>query len=141
MRSLVFLVLFTSQAHAWVFTPGLVCRLEHETASARMELTYDPAAPLYTVTLTTPAVLPAAPIFSMRFMGAAGRAISTDRHKVSPDGKSVTAADRGFGNVLDGLQFNDVVEAVIGRTTLTFPLEGASGPVAQFRACEVATGV
>lgn len=123
------------QAQAWTFTPGLICRLSHETAEARIALTYDPRVPLYSVTVSRAAALPQTEVFSMQFLGPQGRIIATDRHGFSADGTSVTAEDSGFGNVLDGLQFNWRAEAILGDTTIAFPLEGASGPVADFRRC------
>ncbi len=135
------LTLLPLQAQAWTFTPGLICRLSHETPSARIELTYDPAKPLYSVTISRDAALPPAAVFSMRFIGPAGRVIATDRHSFSQDGAAVTATDSGFGNVLDGLQFNTRAEAVLGDTVMAFPLDGAAEPVAAFRACEAAAGV
>ena len=137
---LLLLALLPAQAQAWTFTPGLICRLTHETQDARIELTYDPAIPLYSVTVTAPQPLAEEPVFSMRFIGPRGGMISTPRHTFNADGTAVTAEDSGFGNVLDGLQFNDTAEAVLGSTTLTFPLQGAAEPVAAFRACDVAAG-
>jgi hypothetical protein len=133
-------LLLTGQAQAWTFTPGLICRLSHETAEAKIELTYDPAKPLYSLTISRADPLPKVEPFVMRFNGPAGRVISTDRHSFSNDTTAVTAQDRGFGNVLDGLQFNDTAEAILGSTTLTFALKGAAEPVAAFRACDVAAG-
>ena len=140
MRLILLLALLPLQAQAWTFTPGLICRLTHETPQARIELTYDPAAPLYSITVTTQNPLPRSQVVSMTFVGPSGRTISTDRHTYSPDGRSGTAQDTGFGNVLDGLQFNQTAQAIIGGTTLTFALEGAAEPTAKFRACEVSAG-
>jgi hypothetical protein len=137
---LAFLLSLPLQAQAWTFTPGLICRLFHETPTAQIELTYDPSLPLYSVTVSRSDPLPEERFFSMRFVGPAGRVISTDRHSFSADGTAVTAEDSGFGNVLDGLQFNDTAEAILGDTTLTFPLQDAAEPVAQFRACAPAAG-
>ncbi len=135
MRYVFLFALLPLQAHAWTFTPGAICQLSHETAEARIALTYDPAKPLYSVTVSRADPLPEVEPFVMRFIGPAGRVISTDRHSFSADGTSVTAQDSGFGNVLDGLQFNTVAEAILGDTTIAFPLEGAAEPVAKFREC------
>ena len=134
-------LLNTGQAQAWTFTPGLICELEHETPNAKIALTFDPAKPLYSVTISRPNALPQTQFFSMRFIGPAGRMISTDRHSFNDDKTAVTAEDSGFGNVLDGLQFNDIAEAILGDTTIRFPLAGAAGPVAKFRACKPSAGV
>lgn len=106
MRLILLLILLPLQAQAWTFTPGLTCLLTHETSQAQIELTYDPAAPLYSITVTTQNPLPRSEIVSMTFIGPAGRTISTNQHSYGSDGRSVTAQDTGFGNVLDGLQFN-----------------------------------
>ncbi|MEM9434697.1 MAG: hypothetical protein AAGA12_12315 [Pseudomonadota bacterium] len=137
---LFFLALLPLPAHAWTFTPGLVCTLIHETSEARIELTYDPSEPLYSVTISRDRVLPKEPFFSMRFVGPAGRMISTPRHSYNESSTAVTAEDSGFGNVLDGLQFNQIAEAILGDTVISFPLAGASEPVARFRACDVSAG-
>jgi hypothetical protein len=61
--------------------------------------------------------------------------ITTDRHVLSDGGTSLTVTDRGFGNVLDGLQFNNVATALLGNTAVVIPLANAAEPVARFRAC------
>ena len=136
MRFTLLFLLLPLQAQAWTFTPGLICRLSHETPDARIELTFDPSAPLYSVTISRDAALPRVEPFVMRFIGSAGRVISTNRHSFTADATAVTAQDSGFGNVLDGLQFNDTAEAILGTTTLHFSLDGAAEPTAAFRACE-----
>lgn len=135
MRFFLLFLLLPLPAQAWTFTPGVICRLSHETAEARIALTYDPRLPLYSVTVSRAAALPRTEVFSMQFLGPQGRIIATDRHSFSADGTSVTAEDSGFGNVLDGLQFNMQAEAILGDTIIAFPLEGASQPVADFRRC------
>lgn len=137
---LLFALLVPLQAQAWTFTPGLICRLSHETQDAAIELTYDLSGPLYSLTISRADPLPNVEPFVMRFNGPAGRVISTNSHTFSDDQTAATAQDKGFGNVLDGLQFNDTAEAILGTTTLTFPLQGAADPVARFRACEVTAG-
>ncbi len=136
MRLTLLLILVTTTAQAWEFTPGLPCRLSHETSQARVELTYDPTQPLYTITVTLPTPWPDAPVFGMRFDGPQGRAIGTSRHVLSNGDTSLTVTDRGFGNVLDGLQYNHTATAITGDIKVAFPLDGAAEPVAAFRACE-----
>ncbi|MCU0907320.1 MAG: hypothetical protein MUF73_07710 [Rhodobacteraceae bacterium] len=134
---LAFLVL-PMPAAAWEFFPGPVCRLIHTTPEASVELTHDPTGPLYTITVSRPGrPFPPAPVFSMRFDGPRGLSIATDRHQ-TPDGDPtrLRVTDTGFGNVLDGLAFNRTATAVIGDQEVSFPLDGAAGPVAAFRACE-----
>ena len=127
-------------AAAWEFTPGLPCRLTHETAQVQVALTYDPTQPLYTISLTQAAPWPRGAVFSLQFTGAAPLTISPDRHRLSADGTALTVTDRGFGNVLNGLQFNDVATGSLGNRSVTIPLEGAAEPVDRFRRCEVTAG-
>ncbi|MEM7599162.1 MAG: hypothetical protein AAF382_15820 [Pseudomonadota bacterium] len=136
MRYLLLLGLMATPAHAWDFTPGAPCVLTHDTPQAQIELTYDPTAPLYSITITRAEPWPDASSFAMRFDGPQGRVIGTDRHQLSRDGRSLTVTDKGFGNVLDGLQFNHTAIAGSGDVEVSIPLDGASEPVAAFRACE-----
>ncbi|WP_299829089.1 hypothetical protein [uncultured Roseobacter sp.] len=134
------LICAATAAPAWEFTPGLPCRLTHETAEVQVELTHDPTQPLYTITLRQAAPWPGGAIFSLQFTGSAPLTISTDRHQISPDGTALTVTDRGFGNVLNGLQFNSVATGRLGDKAVSIPLAGAAEPVERFRRCEVAAG-
>jgi hypothetical protein len=140
MRWCLAVLCLSSPAAAWEFTPGLPCLLTHETAEAEIELTYDPTRPLYSVTIRREQPWPGAEVFSMRFDGPAGLAISTTRHALSRDGRALTVMDTGFGNVLNGLQFNDTATALVGDTAVSFPLAGAEEPVAAFRLCQPMPG-
>ncbi|MEM9575868.1 MAG: hypothetical protein AAF999_02515 [Pseudomonadota bacterium] len=133
-------VLSAGAAQAWDFTPGLPCVLRHKSGQAEIELTYDPTKPLYAVTVRREAPWSDHPVFAMRFDGAASLGISTDRHTLSRDGRSLTVEDTGFGNVLNGLQFNDTVTAILGDDTVQFSLAGAADPVADFRLCRAEPG-
>ncbi len=135
MRTFLVFLLFVSPAYAWDFIPDMPCKLQHESAQGDVLLTYDPTLPLYSITITRPTPWPDAPSFAMRFDGPQGRVIGTDRHQLSDDLRSLTVTDRGFGNVLDGLQFNHTATAQSGDAAVSFPLDGASEPVAAFRAC------
>ncbi|WP_375229886.1 hypothetical protein [Roseobacter sp. S98] len=141
MRTLIALTLLATPAAAWEFTPGLPCVLTHSTPQAEIELTYDPTQPLYTVTIRRDLPFDSAPVFAMRFDGDLPISIATDRHMASRDGRSVTVQDRGFGNVLNGLQYNATATAILGTAKVTFPLAGAAEPVAAFRACRPEAGV
>ena len=136
MRTLTFCLLLTSPAHAWDFTPGLPCKLNHVSAQAEVELTYDPLGPVYAITVTRKAPWPQADNFAIRFDGPQGRIIATDRHQLSEDGLSLTVTDKGFGNVLDGLQYNRSATAKSGEVEVTVGLEGAADAVEAFKACE-----
>jgi hypothetical protein len=134
--ALLLILLLPSTAHAWTFTSGLPCRLTHETEQARIELTYDPNQPLYSVTITRQMPWPDAPSFSMRFDGPMPLVIGTDRHVLSAGGTALSVSDSGFGNVLNGLQYNRSATVLAGEVELTFPLDGAAQQVAAFRACK-----
>ena len=136
MRSLIALLAFASPAAAWEFSPTPVCTLSHMTDDAEISVTYDMAAvEPYAIAITGPGLQPA-PVFAIQFQGAAGLLISTDRHRL--DGDTVTVSDRGFGNVLNGIEFSDTAVALLGDATISFPLEGADDPMQAFRACVAA---
>lgn len=134
------LLIMATPALAWDFIPGPICALHHETDQIAVKLTYDPAAPLYTISLRQKTALPQAPVFSLRFDGNTPISISTDRHVLSDGGKQLTVTDSGFGNVLNGLQFNTRMTAKLGEVRITVPLTGAAEPVAAFRVCAPTAG-
>ena len=135
MIRLVLLCLLPTSLSAWEFTPGLPCRLTHQSAEAAIELTYDPTQPLYTLTIIRAGPWPRAPQFEMQFDGPRAVRIGTDRHQLSQDMHALRVADAGFGNVLDGLQFNVTATALTGGVRVAFPLDGIASPLAAFRAC------
>jgi len=133
---LLVLCLAPLPAKAWdIGAEGLICTLTHATPDIVVRLTYDPALPEYSITLTTPAPWPDFPIFALRFDGDQAMAIQTPRHVLSDGNRALTVTDGGFGNVLDGLQFNTTAMAVTGDATVTIPLDGAAPAVAAFRDC------
>lgn len=129
------LALVPYQAAAWEASiDGALCVLTHGTEALDIRLTFDPGGPLYTITLTrAEAPWPEAALFALQFSGPRPNLITTDRHVT--DGRSLSVTDRGFGNVLDGLQFNDTATALTGDTAVSFPLDDAAPAVAAFRAC------
>lgn len=76
-------------------------------------------------------------MFSLRFEGAAGLTISTNRHVIGNGGLSLTVTDSGFGNVLNGIAFNRQAVALIGDQAVAFSLQDAAEPTAAFRDCSV----
>lgn len=137
LRMFPILALLAAPAHAWqAGTDGALCTLTHESAEAGVQLTFDPSGPLYTITLQrwgepwSPA-----PVFAIRFDGLRGLTISTSRHRLTGDDTAVTVADSGFGNVLDGLEFNTMATALLGDQALSVSLDGAAPEVRRFRAC------
>ncbi len=135
MRSLFALALMTTSAFAWeAGTDGHICTLSHR-GDTQVHLTYDPNIPEYAITLTSEAGWPIAPVLGIRFDGPAMNYITTDRHELSADGYALSVRDRGFGNVLDGLQYNLRLIAMTGSTARIVELEGAAPAVADFRTC------
>lgn len=141
MRFFLATALLASPGAAWEFTPGLPCLLTHETAAVQIELTYDPTQPIYTLSLTRKQPWPDAPVFSMRFDGPNPISIATDRQTFNADRRTLTVTDSGFGNVLNGLQFNEASTATLGDIAIKIPLSGAARPVAAFRQCRPSAGV
>lgn len=137
MRWIFALILTASPVSAWEFTPGQPCLLNHAQSDIAVELTHDPTQPLFSITLTKAQPWPVADVFSLRFEGPAGLTISTNRHQLGNDGRSLTVTDRGFGNVLMGLSFNQTAVALIGDQAVSFSLEGAAPPTEAFRECSV----
>ena len=140
MRGLAFLLfLVAGPAHAWEFTPVPVCTLRHAGAGHTVTVTWDPRQPEpYEIRIEAPAPWPGAPVFSIDYAGPRPLSISTARHRLSDGGRAVTVTDTGFGNVLDGLEFNATATAVMGEARVPFALEGAAAPVRAFRACTAA---
>lgn len=139
---LAFAVLAASPALAWqAGVEGRLCTLTHSGAEAEVRLTYDPAGPLYTITLTRPAPWPDSPRFAIRFEGGRALTIGTDRHSLGDGGRSLTVADTGFGNVLYGLEYNATATAVAGDGAATLDLTGAAPEVRAFRDCTAAPAV
>ena len=136
---LTLLFLAAMPAHAWqATTDGRLCVLTHSEAQGDVRLTYDPAGPAYSITLRRPAPWPDAPVLALRFDGPRGLTSTTDRHVMADANTSLTVTDRGFGNVLNGLEFNDEATALIGDQTTRFSLKGAAPEVRIFRDCTVA---
>jgi hypothetical protein len=129
-------VLLAGPAAAWEFSPAPVCTLSHESPEGAVTVTWDPGrAEAYAITVTRTGAWPDGPVFAIRFDGPRAIAIQTDRHAISEDGSALTVTDRGFGNVLDGLEFNGRATAILGGAEVGFSLEGAAAPVRAFRAC------
>lgn len=130
------LLLSASTAQAWEFTPGLPCLLTFAEDAVAVELTHDPTKPLFSISITRPSPWPVERVFAIRFEGPQPLTISTDRQELSEDGRRLTVTDRGFGNVLNGMQFNTSLIAILGETQVEVPLAQAGGPVAAFRVCK-----
>lgn len=129
------LLLSPPAALAWEFSATSICILEHSEDAADMRLTYDPTNGEYAITVTRDEPWPDGPVFSMRFDGRMPVFIQTDRHVTSEDGRSLTVTDRGFGNVLNGLQYNSFALSFLADEMAIVSLVGAAEEVAAFRAC------
>lgn len=136
MRIFALFVLIPAPAFGWEFSAQPVCTLTHDTAEARLVITHDPQGPEYALSLTlTSGQWPAAPAFHIGFRGGQALTIGTGQHVLSDQGQTLTVRDGGFGNVLDGLEFNTIARAWSGDQAVFLPLEGAAPPVRAFRAC------
>lgn len=136
--TLVALLAPVGPAHAWeAGVEGSICTLTHAEGAAVVRLTYDPAGPLYTITATRPDPWPQSAIFGIAFLDGDELTITTDRHSLSEDARTITVADRGFGNVLFGLSQNSTARFFAGAATLEVMLDGAAPEVATFEACEI----
>ena len=137
MRLALLLALIATPAAAWEFRADPVCTLTHATRDASITITRDPALPEpYAIAVTRAEPWPAAPGFAIGFQGARPFVIGTDRHRLSPDGRTLTVTDTGFGNVLAGLELGGRAVATSGGAEAAFDLTGAAGPVQAFRACQ-----
>ena len=149
IRAAILSLTLAQPVAAWEFTPGQPCLLTHSFHSdavkedIEVKLTYDPTAPLYTISIRRSGGFSAGSVFAMTFMGPNPIRIQTDRQELSADRKTLTVMDTGFGNVLNGLQFNLIALAEFGEPPLgaidqllEIPLTGAAEPVAAFRACD-----
>ncbi|SMY06527.1 hypothetical protein [Flavimaricola marinus] len=124
-----------SPAAAWEFSATPICTLSHETEDAAVVVTYDATLPEYTISVTRAEPWPDAAIFAMTFDGGLPLTIQTDRHVLSADRLSLTVTDRGFGNVLNGLERNRIALAVAGGAVAALPLDGIEEPMQAFRSC------
>ena len=134
MRYLITLLALTTPAFSWEFSPVPVCSVSTETPQGAIELTYDPSqAEPYAISVTRTDAWNNSRIFGLQFSGPNGLTITTDRQSIN--GNTLTVRDQGFGNVLNGLQFNTTVTAFQGEATVAFSLDGAAPEIARFRDC------
>lgn len=136
MRALI--LLLATPVQAWDFTPTPICTILNDTPGLSIRVTYDPTqAQPYAITLSRPDPWPTTDTFGLRFDGPAAMTIGTNRHQLSPDGRTLTVTDTGFDNVLDGLALNGTATALAGDAALPFDLTGARPAVEAFRACNL----
>ncbi len=137
MRLTVIPCLLAAPLHAWEFTADPVCTLHHAGPEAEVTVTHDPRqAEPYAIAVTRGAgAWPQAAAYAIRFDGPDGFTITTNRHRLSGDAATVIASDTGFGNVLDGLEFNRTATALLGNASATVALTDAAPAVRKFRDC------
>lgn len=136
MRTVFALLFLTTQAHAWEFTPSPVCTLTETGDAGTLTVTYDASLPEYAIEITLEnGTWPDALTFGMAFAGGDPVSIGTNRHIISGDGRTLTVRDRGFGNVLNGLEFNTRAYAVVDDFTVGFDLAGIEPAITAFRDC------
>lgn len=135
IRALAILLLAAAPAFAWEANSGRICALTHQSEAGQVRVTYDPAIGEYAIAITPGLAWVPAPVFAIRFDGPRDLTITTTRHVISGDGTTLTVTDRGFGNVLDGLEFNDTATALLGDQEVVFALDEAGPAVREFRAC------
>jgi hypothetical protein len=136
MRTVLALALLASPAAAWEFAATPICTLTDTSDAGEITVTYDASITEYTITVTLPdGTWPTAQTFAMAFAGGRPISIQTDRYTLSADGRSLTVKDRGFGNVLNGLEFNTRAYAVLGDTTMGITLDGIGPAISAFRDC------
>ncbi|MFN0114478.1 MAG: hypothetical protein ACKVPY_07370 [Paracoccaceae bacterium] len=141
--ALLGLFLLASSATAWEFTPNPVCTLFHDEPAVSVRITFDPSKPEpYRIAVTRRgATWPLMPVFSIRFHGARPLTITTDRLSIEDDSTTVSVSDTGFGNVLDGLEFNTGATAFMDGAEVPFALTGVAEAVEKFRRCPDVPGV
>jgi hypothetical protein len=134
MRYLVLFFLFPFQALAWEFSATPICTLFYETASAQIMVRFDPDQPEYQLDVTLKdTAWSDSPSFGMSFDGPRSLVIGTDRHVI--DQNTLTVKDVGFGNVLNGLEFNQRATAFTQNLAVRFSLHDAAPAVRDFRDC------
>lgn len=134
-RAFALLLLSAAPAMAWQVVPGNICEIRHAQDSAAVSVTYDLESLDYAIAITRGEPWVASAVFALRFNGPVSNMISTNRHTLSDDNSTLTVTDRGFGNVLDGLEFNETATALLGEQVVVLSLAGAAPAVQAFRAC------
>jgi len=135
MRPLLSLLLLATPAPAWEFLPTPICTLTHSAGGVDIFVTYDASLPEYTITVTRAEPWPVGAVFVLGFEGNRPSRLTTEQHELSSSGTSLTVRDSGFGNVLDGLEFNAVGIAMVETASVSFDLSNAAPAVQAFRDC------
>jgi len=143
MRVLFCLLCFATPAAAWeASSVGPVCLLSQMTDKGSVVVSHDPRNALpYAIQLSRQSeIWKDAPLFALQFDGPGRITITTERHQLADNNAELIVTDRGFDNVLRGLEANFVALAVLGNQSLVIPLNGAAPEVAKFRSCATGAG-
>lgn len=141
IRLIAALLLIATPALAWETVSGPICELSHQGEGAEVLVTYDPEIGEYAIAITPDSPWSPGPVFAIRFDGAQDLTITTTRHELSDGGATLTVRDVGFGNVLDGLEFNDTAIAILADRIVAIPLVGAAPSVQAFRTCTMGQSI
>ena len=131
----LFFTTLAAPAHAWETKSDGLCVLSHSGANADVRLTYDSSIKTYSIAITPKKPWRNAPVFAIRFEGPRSLTISTGRHTITADGGTLAVSDSGFGNVLNGLEFNHTATALLGQQKGSVSLDGAAPAVQEVRSC------
>ena len=136
MRLPLLLCCLASPALGWeVSNDGATCHLLHQMPDGAVHLSYAPVNEEFSITLTRFEPWESDDVFAIKFDETRPIFITTDRHQLTPDRTGLTVTDRGFGNVLDGLQYNEWAIAATGQSVMIIPLTHAADAVQSFREC------
>ena len=129
--ALIIAGLIGSPALAWDFSTSPICTVINRGSDTSLKLTFD--GELYVLRLSHLEGWQNAKVFAIRF-APNGPFIQTTRHQI--DGQTLSVSDAGFGNVLKGLQNNQVAQVLLGETVRDIDLSGAYTPFENFKNCK-----
>lgn len=136
MRIALILAILPFPATAWEFSPTPICTLSHQNADAEFTVTFDASLPEYALSIRlATGIWDTSPVFQLSFLGANSLQIGTIEHSFSADSTTLFVRDSGFGNVLDGLEFNDAAIASAAPKSVSFDLTNADPAIQAFREC------
>lgn len=123
-------------AMSWEFQSSAICTLSHSAIDGDLEITFDGRLEEpYRLTLTRSERWIRGEIFVLQFGGARPGTLTTERHRIRDNGLSLSVTDKGFDNVLNGLEFNLAAFAFMGSHVFAISLNGAAPEVRKFREC------
>ena len=129
--ALIIARLIGSPSLAWDFTTSPICTVTDRGSDTGLKLTFD--GELYALHLSHLEGWQNAEVFAIRF-APNGPFIQTTWHQI--DGQTLSVSDAGFGNVLKGLQDNQVAQVLLDETFREIDLNGAYTPVENFKNCK-----